>query len=70
VTFGQFESNEQPPADERGAAVDPPAVEATTASDNRADEASVMRLDLDIQSATTPSWSLAGGDPLIGDELQ
>jgi hypothetical protein len=30
-----------------------------------------MRLDLDIDTATTPSWSAAGDDPLIvGDELQ
>jgi len=33
-----------------------------------------MRLDLgalDVEAATTPSWSTAGDDPLIvGDELQ
>ena len=36
-----------------------------------ADATSIMRLDLDIESATTPSWSASGDDPLIvGDELQ
>jgi hypothetical protein len=39
-----------------------------------ADETLMMRLDLgelDVESATTPSWSAAGDDPLIvGDELQ
>lgn len=38
------------------------------------DETAIMRLDLgaiDVDSATTPSWSAAGDDPLIvGDELQ
>jgi hypothetical protein len=39
-----------------------------------ADETLMMHLDLgelDVESATTPSWSAAGDDPLIvGDELQ
>ncbi len=38
------------------------------------DETAIMRLDLgalDVDAATTPSWSSAGDDPLIvGDELQ
>jgi DivIVA domain-containing protein len=41
---------------------------------NAPDEGVVMRLDLgslDVDSATRPSWSTAGDDPLInGDELQ
>jgi DivIVA domain-containing protein len=42
---------------------------ATESADD--DETSLMRLDLDIDTATTPSWSAAGDDPLIvGDELQ
>ncbi|MEY2400703.1 MAG: hypothetical protein QOJ08_814 [Ilumatobacteraceae bacterium] len=45
-------------------------------TDSNADDetVAVMRLDLgtlDIESATTPSWSASGDDPLIvGDELQ
>ena len=45
-----------------------------TAADPNADDTVMMRLDLgelDVESATTPSWSAAGDDPLIvGDELQ
>jgi DivIVA domain-containing protein len=42
---------------------------ATESADD--DETSLMRLDLDIDTAATPSWSAAGDDPLIvGDELQ
>ena len=43
-------------------------------ADSDDDESAVMRLDLgslDVQAATTPSWSASGDDPLIiGDELQ
>ena len=44
----------------------------TTATESAdGDETSMMRLDLDIDTATTPSWSASGDDPLIvGDELQ
>ena len=49
-----------------------PAQMAGVESDQ--DETAMMRLDLgalDADSATTPSWSAAGDDPLIvGDELQ
>lgn len=49
-----------------------PAQMAGVESDQ--DETAMMRLDLgtlDVDSATTPSWSAAGDDPLIvGDELQ
>ncbi len=44
------------------------------AAEPDADETVMMRLDLgelDVESATTPSWSASGDDPLIvGDELQ
>jgi DivIVA domain-containing protein len=44
------------------------------ADPNAGDDTVMMRLDLgelDVESATTPSWSSAGDDPLIvGDELQ
>ena len=49
-----------------------PAQMAGVESDQ--DETAMMRLDLgtlEVDSATTPSWSAAGDDPLIvGDELQ
>ena len=48
--------------------------EMPSADSDDDDESAVMRLDLgslDVQAATTPSWSASGDDPLIiGDELQ
>ena len=47
----------------------PPETIAPDSADG--DETSIMRLDLDVETATTPSWSASGDDPLIvGDELQ
>jgi len=71
-------ASEQPPA-----APDPPGLpplmdptprEAASPASTADDETMAMRLDLgslDVEAATTPSWSTAGDDPLIvGDELQ
>ena len=47
---------------------------ADSLDDDDDEESAVMRLDLgslDVEAATTPSWSASGDDPLIiGDELQ
>ncbi len=51
-----------------------PAEMPSADSDDDEEESAVMRLDLgslDVEGATTPSWSASGDDPLIiGDELQ
>jgi DivIVA domain-containing protein len=51
-----------------------PAQMAGTESNVDDETVAIMRLDLgsvDVESATTPSWSASGDDPLIiGDELQ
>jgi hypothetical protein len=69
--YGEIETPDQrSPADDV-ASVDaaPSSMAAPDAADG--DETSIMRLDLDIEAATTPSWSASGDDPLIvGDELQ
>ena len=54
--------------------MDPTPRETGSPASNADDETMAMRLDLgalDVEAATTPSWSTAGDDPLIvGDELQ
>ena len=54
--------------------MDPTPRETAVAPSGADDETLAMRLDLgslDVDAATTPSWSTVGDDPLIvGDELQ
>ena len=54
--------------------MDPTPRETALAPSGADDETLAMRLDLgslDVDAATTPSWSTVGDDPLIvGDELQ
>jgi hypothetical protein len=56
------------------ALIDPTPRESAFAPSGVNDETLAMRLDLgslDVDTATAPSWSMVGDDPLIvGDELQ
>jgi len=71
-------ASEQPPAAPPPPVLpplmDPTPREVASPDSTADDETMAMRLDLgslDVEAATTPSWSTAGDDPLIvGDELQ
>jgi len=71
VASQRVESVPAPPAYETGIDPTPREIGSPSSTD---DETLAMRLDLgslDVEAATTPSWSTAGDDPLIvGDELQ
>jgi DivIVA domain-containing protein len=67
--YGELDAADQSGDDSDGPDATPG--EMVAADPDGLDETSIMRLDLDIETATTPSWSTAGDDPLIvGDELQ
>ena len=69
--YGELETADQQSGGDDVAPADPAPTAIADPDTADADETSIMRLDLDIDAATTPSWSASGDDPLIvGDELQ
>ena len=74
AVFGEIEADDDRASGDDSVDSTPPQMaihEAAGPDAADADETSIMRLDLDIEAATTPSWSASGDDPLIvGDELQ
>ncbi len=68
--YGELEADDDGDDDD-DSVIDATPPETTAPDSADGDETSIMRLDLDVETATTPSWSASGDDPLIvGDELQ